>query len=199
MFCGSQLGGAGLQRRMCQYIRTSRSVRCMLCEPDPDTNAGTGAESRAAREADSGDQHDNGLLFRATHVRVEGDDPLSALLDVSGEAAKLMSKISDAIAGHAPLSLHSKDHVSIYAVDCSPIQSFNDVPGERLSRRMAQPSLNTSARFAGNKLRPTRTADGFHRTILRTRSSIGTCPKLNRITALGNATRLSPGIDSDSP
>jgi hypothetical protein len=64
---------------------------------------------------------DSGPWFRATHVRREGDDPisLSILLDVSGDASKLMPKISDVIAGLAPLSLHPKDHVSIYVLDCS--------------------------------------------------------------------------------
>jgi hypothetical protein len=75
---------------------------------------------------------DNGPWFRATHVRMEGDDPisLSILLDVSGDTAELMPKLGDAIAGLAPLSLHPKDHVSIYALDCSLVQSLNDVPAE---------------------------------------------------------------------
>jgi hypothetical protein len=75
---------------------------------------------------------DNGPLFRATHVRKEGDDPisLSILLDVSGDGAELMPKISDAIAALAPFSLHPRDHVSIYALDCSLVQSLNDVPAE---------------------------------------------------------------------
>jgi hypothetical protein len=75
---------------------------------------------------------DNGPWFRATHVRLEGDDPisLSILLDVS-ETAELMPKIGDVIASLAPLSLRPKDHVSIYALDCSLVQSLNDVPAER--------------------------------------------------------------------
>jgi hypothetical protein len=75
---------------------------------------------------------DNGPWFRATHVRMEGDDPisLSILLDVSGGGAELMPKMADAIAALAPLSLHPKDHVSIYALDCSLVQSLNDVPAE---------------------------------------------------------------------
>jgi hypothetical protein len=75
---------------------------------------------------------DSGPWFRVTHVRLEGDDPisLSILLDVSGDTAELIPKIDDAIAGLAPLSLHPKDHVSIYALDCSLTQSLNDVPAE---------------------------------------------------------------------
>jgi hypothetical protein len=76
---------------------------------------------------------DNGPWFRATHVRLEADDPisLSIVLDISGDTAKLMPKVSDVIADLAPLSLREKDHVSIYALDCSLMQSLNDVPAER--------------------------------------------------------------------
>jgi hypothetical protein len=75
---------------------------------------------------------DSGRWFRATHVRQEGEDPisLSILLDVSGDEAKLMPKIADAIADLGPLSLHSKDHISIYAMDCSLVRSLNDQPAE---------------------------------------------------------------------
>jgi hypothetical protein len=81
---------------------------------------------------------DSGPWFRATHVRQEGDDPisLSILLDVSGDSSELMAKMSTAIAALAPDGLHAKDHVSIYALDCSLVQSLNDVPAEseRLNR-----------------------------------------------------------------
>jgi hypothetical protein len=75
---------------------------------------------------------DSGRWFRATHVRQEGEDPisLSILLDVSGDEAKLMPKIADAIADLAPLSLHLKDHVSIYGLDCSLVRSLNDQVAE---------------------------------------------------------------------
>jgi hypothetical protein len=75
---------------------------------------------------------DGGPKFRARHVRVEGDDPvsLSILFDVSGEESALMSKVSGAIAGLAPLSLRPQDRVSIYALDCTFVRSLNDVPAE---------------------------------------------------------------------
>jgi hypothetical protein len=41
-----------------------------------------------------------------------------------------MPKIADAIAGLAPDGLHAKDHVSIYALDCSLIRSQNDETAE---------------------------------------------------------------------
>jgi hypothetical protein len=76
---------------------------------------------------------DNGPWFPATHARLEAEDPisLSVLLDVSGDTTELMPKIGAAIAGLAPSSLHSKDHISIYALDCSLIQSLSDAPAER--------------------------------------------------------------------
>ncbi len=76
---------------------------------------------------------DNGPWFRATHVRREGDDPisLSILLDVSGGSSALMPKIADAISGLAPLSLQERDRVSIYVLDCSFKQSMEDAPAER--------------------------------------------------------------------
>jgi hypothetical protein len=72
---------------------------------------------------------DGGPWFRATHARQEGDDSisLSVLLDLRGDVVELMPKISNAISALAPLSLHPKDHVSIYALDCSLVQSSNDV------------------------------------------------------------------------
>jgi hypothetical protein len=83
---------------------------------------------------------DGGPQFRATHVRLEGDDPisLSILIDVSEPQAELLPKIGDAIAGLAPLSLRPQDHVSVFALDCSLIRTLNDVPSdpERLKRRV---------------------------------------------------------------
>jgi hypothetical protein len=75
---------------------------------------------------------DSGPRFRPTHVRQEGDDPisLSILLDLSGDTAKLMPKIGDALASLAPLSLHAKDRVSIYGLSCGSITSIHKVPAD---------------------------------------------------------------------
>ena len=76
---------------------------------------------------------DSGRWFRATHVRQEGDDPvsLSILLDVKGDTAALLPKIGDAIGNLAPVSLHVKDRVSVYALGCSLVRSLNDTPPYR--------------------------------------------------------------------
>jgi hypothetical protein len=75
---------------------------------------------------------DSGPKFRATHVRLEGDDPISLaiLLDSSGDEKELLPKIGEAIADLAPLSLNSRDHASIYALNCSLIRASEDVPAE---------------------------------------------------------------------
>jgi hypothetical protein len=80
---------------------------------------------------------DSGRWFRATHVRHEGDDPisLSILLDVSGETEALMPKIGDAVGNLAPLSLHAKDRVSVYALGCSLVRSLNDAPPDSAGLR----------------------------------------------------------------
>jgi hypothetical protein len=77
---------------------------------------------------------DGGPKFRVKYVRLEGDDPisLSILLDVSGDEAALMSRVSGVIATLAPLSLRPQDRVSIYALDCIMVRSLVDVPAERL-------------------------------------------------------------------
>jgi hypothetical protein len=76
---------------------------------------------------------DSGPWFRATHVRPEGDDPisLSILLDLSGPDTELMPKIDEAIARLAPVSLRPQDHVSIYILDCSLVRLLHDAPAEQ--------------------------------------------------------------------
>lgn len=73
---------------------------------------------------------DAGPWFRATHVRQEEEDPISLaiLLDVSGETAKLVSTMGDALAKVAPLSLHPKDSFSFFAMRCGFIRSMGDTP-----------------------------------------------------------------------
>lgn len=75
---------------------------------------------------------DAGPLFRPTHVRLEGDDPitLAILLDVSIDPKSLPPTLSKDIANLVPGSLHPKDHVSIYALDCNLIRSADDIPAD---------------------------------------------------------------------
>jgi hypothetical protein len=73
---------------------------------------------------------DSGPRFRATHVRLEGDDPisLSILLDARGREDDVLAKIDTAIAGLAPLSLQSRDRVTIYALECSLVHTLDKAP-----------------------------------------------------------------------
>lgn len=75
---------------------------------------------------------DGGPPFRASHVRLEGDDPISLaiLLDMSGQEVELSSKLEDAIAELVPLSLRGQDHVSVYGLDCELTRYANDVPAD---------------------------------------------------------------------
>jgi hypothetical protein len=63
---------------------------------------------------------DGGRKLRVAHARLEGDDPLSLtiLMDLSQSNSGIMLSADQAIASLAPLSLHAKDEVSIYALDC---------------------------------------------------------------------------------
>jgi len=82
---------------------------------------------------------DSGPWFRATHVRPEGDDPitLSILLDMSADRGLPMSKMAEAIAGLAPKSLGLQDHVSVYALDCSLISGASDFPADSAALKQA--------------------------------------------------------------
>ncbi len=75
---------------------------------------------------------DGGPPFRASHVRLEGDDPISfaILLDMSAEDLEDSTKLEDAITELAPLSLRAQDHVSIYGLDCQFTQYVSDVPAD---------------------------------------------------------------------
>jgi hypothetical protein len=73
-----------------------------------------------------------GPWFQATHVRPEGDDPisLSILLDLSGPEDAMSSKLASAIADLAPRSLRPRDRISIYVLDCSLKRSLDNAPAE---------------------------------------------------------------------
>jgi hypothetical protein len=82
---------------------------------------------------------DGGPRFRVTHVRLEGADPitLAILLDVSQPYPGLMRTIDDALGGLAPGSLHAKDHVSMYSMDCHLRRSADDLPADSAALKAA--------------------------------------------------------------
>jgi hypothetical protein len=71
---------------------------------------------------------DGGPKFRATHSRLEGDDPiaLSILLDVRQPFPQLMDRFGGAAAGLAPVWLTAKDRVTIYSSGCDFVRSAVD-------------------------------------------------------------------------
>jgi hypothetical protein len=76
---------------------------------------------------------DGGPPFRVSHVRLEGDDPISLaiLLDMSGPDLEASTKLEDAIVRLAPLSLRAQDRVSIYGLDCKFTQYASDVAADQ--------------------------------------------------------------------
>jgi hypothetical protein len=83
---------------------------------------------------------DGGRKLRATHARLEDDDPISLtiLMDLSQSRPGIMLSADKAIASLAPLSLHAKDEVSIYALGCQLIRPTYQGPtdAETLKRHV---------------------------------------------------------------
>jgi hypothetical protein len=82
---------------------------------------------------------DSGPPFRPTHVRQEGDDPISLaiLIDASKPDSDLLPQLSQAISALAPEYLQPQDHVSIYAIDCSFIRSAYNAPANAATLKQA--------------------------------------------------------------
>jgi hypothetical protein len=74
---------------------------------------------------------DSGPTFRPRHVRQEGDDPitLGILLDPNADP-DVMPRMSAAISGLAPGSLHPRDHVTVFVLDCTLVRALRDVPAD---------------------------------------------------------------------
>ncbi|MBS1799949.1 MAG: hypothetical protein JSS95_09010 [Acidobacteria bacterium] len=97
---------------------------------------------------------DSGPWFPATHVRPAGDDPiaLSILLDLNGDERLLAPKMAEAIAGLAPDSLRSQDHVSVYVLNCTLTGGASDVPPDHAALKQAVNAALSSWR--DNRKRP---------------------------------------------
>jgi VWFA-related protein len=72
---------------------------------------------------------DRGPAFHATHMHIEGDEPLSIaiLLDASGSQDRLVSALSKALGDLAETSLTPRDQVKLYAADCRLVHSSIDL------------------------------------------------------------------------
>jgi hypothetical protein len=76
---------------------------------------------------------DSGPRFQPTHIRLEGDDPitLAILLDLSdNDASKLPAALVQPQVAAALEALRPQDHVSVYSLDCGMIRSANNIPAD---------------------------------------------------------------------
>lgn len=73
---------------------------------------------------------DAGPWFRVTHVRPEGDDPISLSILLDPSAMDLMPNLSREIANLAPIFLTPRDHVSLYSLGCGLTRSLDDKPAD---------------------------------------------------------------------
>ncbi len=86
---------------------------------------------RGLRTKDFSIQLDGGPKFHPRQARPEGDDPilLSILLDARrGEHQDLVRGLTAAIARLPPDLLTARDHLSVFAYDCTLVNSVMDVP-----------------------------------------------------------------------
>ena len=74
---------------------------------------------------------DAGPTFHPKHVRQQGDDPitLGILLDLNSEPDVVL-QMAKAIPHLAPDSLHSKDHVTLFSLDCALTRALRDAPAD---------------------------------------------------------------------
>lgn len=81
---------------------------------------------------------DSGPWFPASHVRLEGNDPISLaiLLDVHGDESELMPMAAKVLSGLAPGYLHPNDRVSVYGLDCEMVRSEQNAPVGPLSLQL---------------------------------------------------------------
>ncbi len=89
---------------------------------------------------------DSGPLFTPTHVRVEGDDPISLaiLIDETVLNDELLTGMQSAVVDLIVSSLRPHDHVSIYAIDCSLVRAAYDLPAEGEQFQIAMERAMTS-------------------------------------------------------
>lgn len=82
---------------------------------------------------------DHGPIFAPTHMRLQGDDPISLaiLLDARGDQDDILKAFAKALSGLVPKYLHSADRVSIYAIDCALTQTADQVPADAAALKSA--------------------------------------------------------------
>jgi VWFA-related protein len=99
---------------------------------------------------------DDGPQFHPSQLRIEGDDPISLaiIIDDSGSQPHFLTDIAETLSKLAPKDLHTKDHVSIYAIDCKAIQSVDDLPASAEVIREGVTSALAAGTLHGDKRKP---------------------------------------------
>jgi VWFA-related protein len=93
---------------------------------------------------------DSGPSFRATHVRRQGDDPISLaiLVDARDPQTELLPKFDEAVAGLIPEGLRPHDHVSIYVMFCSEVRASKAMADDPAKLKLA---VNTALQSWTNR------------------------------------------------
>ena len=99
---------------------------------------------------------DSGKPFPATHVRLEGEDPitLSILIDASGSQKDLLYELPNAMGKLLPAGLNPRDHVSVYAMDCKVVRTLTDMPASADALRKAATEAINAPGLHGGKADP---------------------------------------------
>ncbi len=97
---------------------------------------------------------DAGKPFAPTHVRLQGEDPISLglLLDASGGQRELLAGMAYELSMLAAKGdLRPRDHVTIYAVDCKMVRSLADGAAEKAALKNAIAQALSSPELHGGK------------------------------------------------
>jgi len=96
---------------------------------------------------------DGGSPFHPTRMHREGEDPidLTILLDASGDQNILLNRFGEALASLVPTYLHPQDRVTIYALDCTLIRSFQHLPASTANLHTGVTSALSAATLHGTK------------------------------------------------
>jgi hypothetical protein len=105
----------------------------------------------------------DGKPFPPTHIRTEGDDPLTLaiMLDVSDSEGNLAPELGHALEKLGQQSLHPQDRVAIYALDCGLLRASDFVASDatvlkaagELASKDITPRTNKHRRNCGDTLR----------------------------------------------
>jgi len=96
---------------------------------------------------------DGGSPFHPSRMHRQGDDPidLAILLDASGDQNILLQRFGEALASLTPTYLHAQDHITLYALDCTLIRSFQYIPAGTVNLHTAVTAVLSAPTLHGTK------------------------------------------------